>query len=132
MILLDTHVLLWYELGDRRLGTQARLVFENALQESQAAISAISFWEVGMQIQKGRLSLNLELDAWRRDVLEHGVVEIPVDGIISARAGLLADIHGDPADRLIVSTGLEGHQLLTADQRILDWPGNLSRIDARV
>jgi PIN domain nuclease of toxin-antitoxin system len=131
LILLDTHVLLWHERGDRRLGTQVRLVFENALQESQAAVSAISFWEVGMQIQKGRLALSLDLDAWRRDVLDHGVVELPVDGIISVRAGLLADMHGDPADRLIVSTALEGHELLTADERILDWPGNLSRIDAR-
>ncbi len=132
MILLDTHVLLWHERGDRRLGAKARLMFENALQESEAAISAISFWEVGMQILKGRMSLNLDLDAWRRDVLDHGMVEIPVDGIISARAGLLADMHGDPADRLIVSTALEGHHLLTADERILGWPGNLSRIDARI
>ena len=131
MILLDTHVLLWYERGDRRLGAQARRVFESALQEGDVAISAISFWEVGMQIQEGRLVLSLDLDAWRRDILDQGLVEIPVDGIISARAGLLADIHGDPADRLIVSTALEGHQLLTADERILDWPGNLSRTDAR-
>ena len=131
MILLDTHVLLWYERGDRRLGAQARRVFESALQDGDVAVSAISFWEVGMQIQKGRLVLSLDLDAWRRDLLEQGLVEIPVDGIISARAGLLADIHGDPADRLIVSTALEGHQLLTADERILDWPGDLSRTDAR-
>ena len=131
MILLDTHVLLWYERGDRRLGAQARRVFESALQDGDVAVSAISFWEVGMQIQKGRLVLSLDLDAWRRDILDQGLVEIPVDGIISARAGLLADIHGDPADRLIVSTALEGHQLLTADERILDWPGDLSRTDAR-
>lgn len=131
MILLDTHVLLWYERGDRRLGAQARRVFESALQEGDVAVSAISFWEVGMQIQKGRLRLSLDLDAWRRDLLDHGLLEIPVDGIISARAGLLANIHGDPADRLIVSTALAGHQLVTADERILDWPGDLIRIDAR-
>ena len=130
MILLDTHVLLWHERGDRRLGAQARLLFESGLQDGDAAVSAISFWEVGMQIQKGRLVLSLDLDAWRRDILDQGLVEIPVDGIISARAGLLADIHGDPADRLIVSTALEGHHLLTADERILDWPGDLSRTDA--
>ncbi len=40
-------------------------------------------------------------------------------------------MHGDPADRLIVATALGGHQLLTADQRILNWPGPLSRLDAR-
>ncbi len=132
MILLDTHVLLWQEQGDRRLGPQARLVFEDALQDGEAAVSAISFWEVGMQIQKGRLALSLDLGAWRRDMLDQGLVEISIDGIISARAGLLTDIHGDPADRLIVATALEGHQLVTADERILDWPGQLSRMNARL
>ena len=132
MILLDTHVLLWQEMGDRRLGPQARQLFESALQEGEATVSAISFWEVGMQIQKGRIALSLDLSAWRRDMLDQGLVEIPIDGIISARAGLLEDIHGDPADRLIVATALEGHQLVTADERILDWTGQLSRLDARI
>ena len=132
MILLDTHVLLWYEQGDRRLGTQARRVLETALQESQVAISSISFWEVGMRIQKGQIEFLLNLDTWRRDLLEQGLIEIPINGAIAIRAGLLSDLHGDPADRLIVATALEAHQLLTADRRILDWPGQLSRLDASV
>ena len=42
----------------------------------------------------------------------------------------LQDIHGDPADRLIVATALEGHRLVTADRGILAWPGRLSRLPA--
>ena len=56
--------------------------------------------------------------------------EIPVNGLIAARAGLLPDMHGDPADRLIVATALEGHQLITADERMLAWPGNLDCVRA--
>ena len=67
MILLDTHVLLWQERGDQRLGAQARRLLERALRENNLAVSAISFWEVGMRVQKGRLDLRLDLDAWRRD-----------------------------------------------------------------
>ena len=130
MILLDTHVLLWQEQGDRRLGLQSRRVVARALEEGQAAISSISFWEVGMRIQKGQLALRFDLDVWRRDLLEQGVNEIPVNGLIAARAGLLPDMHGDPADRLIVATALEGHQLITADERILTWPGNLDCVRA--
>ncbi len=132
MILLDTHVLLWQEMGDRRLGRQARQIFDSALQEGEAAVSAISFWEVAMRIQKGQLDLSLAISVWRRDMLDQGLIEIPIDGIIAARAGLLENIHGDPADRLIVATALEGHQLLTADEMILDWPGQLIRLNARV
>ena len=84
-----------------------------------------------MRVQKGRVDLGLDLDAWRRDLLDKGVIEIMVDGGIAARAGLLPDVQGDPADRIIIATALEGHQLVTADQRILDWPGSMSRLDAR-
>ena len=130
MILLDTHVLVWQEQGDRRLGRQARQAVARALAQGQAAVSAISFWEVGMRMQKGQIALRFELDAWRRDLLEQGVNEIPVNGLIAARAGLLPDLHGDPADRLIVATALEGHTLVTADERILAWPGTLDRLCA--
>ena len=131
MTLLDTHVLLWHELGNRKLGPQARRTFERALQAGDAAVSAISFWEVGMQVQKGRLDFRLDLDAWRRTLLQEGLVQIPVDGEIGIRANELAAFHGDPADRLVVATALVGgHQMVTADRRILEWPGPLRRLDA--
>jgi len=132
LIVLDTHVLLWYERGDRRLGPQARRTFESALQAGDAAVSAISFWEVGMQVGRGRLDFRLDLDAWRRDLMEQGLIEIPVDGRIACRAGLFDRMHGDPADRIIVATALDGHPLITADRRILDWPGPLDRLPATV
>ena len=130
MILLDTHVLLWHERGDRRLGRQARAQIQRSWSENEVAVSAISFWEVGMQVRKDRLGFHLDMDAWRRDLLGLGLVEVPVDGAIAARAGLLQDIHGDPADRLIVATALEGHRLVTADRGILEWSGRLSRLRA--
>ncbi len=84
-----------------------------------------------MQVRTGRLDLRLDVDAWRQDLLDQGLVEIPVDGRIAVRAGLLPNMHGDPADRLIVATALVGgHQLVTADRRILEWPGPLRRLDA--
>ena len=84
-----------------------------------------------MRAQKGRLDLGQELDSWREKVVRDGIVEIPVNGVIAARAALLTGLHGDPADRIIVATALEGHQLVTADVRILHWSGQLSRLDAR-
>lgn len=130
MILLDTHVLLWYESADPRMGLQARGVLESALQEDDAAVSAISFWEVGMQIRKGRMDLRIDLGVWRRDLLDNGLIEIPVDGDIGVHAGLLSDLHGDPAGRIIVATALRGHRLMTADRLILEWPGSINRLDA--
>ena len=130
MILLDTHTLWWHEEGNPKLGTRARRVIKRAFDENDAAVSPISFWEVAMRVQKSQLDFLSDVAAWRRDLLSQGLHEIPVDGGIAVRAGLLPDLHGDPADRLIVATALEGHQLLTADRRLLGWSGPLNRLDA--
>ena len=69
-----------------------------------------------------------DMRSWRATLLDDGLIEIPVDGDIGIRANSLVNFHADPADRIIVATALEGHQLVTADQRILDWPGNVMRL----
>lgn len=131
MILLDTHVLLWYRQGSLRLGSRAREFLDRAAINGEAAISAITFWELALLVGKGRISLPADVSAWRRLNLGQGLAEIPVNGDIGARAAALEGLPGDPADRIIVATAMEGHGLVTADQRILDWSGPVQRLDAR-
>ena len=130
MILLDTHVVLWMRLGDARLGPNARLEIDRAWQSGEVGVSAISFWEVALLKEKGRIRFPEDVSHWRRELLEQGVAEVAVNGAIAIRAVGLADLHADPADRLIVATALEGHRLVTADERILGWAGPLSRVRA--
>lgn len=130
MILLDTHVLIWLRQGSRRLGAVARRETEQAWRAGEAAVSAISFWEVALLHERGRMTLSRDIPSWRLQVLQAGLREIPVDGEIGIRAWNLDDFHRDPADRLIVATALGGHRLVTADRRILEWPGPLARIPA--
>lgn len=130
MILLDTQVMLWLRSGDPKLGRQARLAIDQAWRSDGVAVSAISFWEVGMLKEKGRLKFLEDVSMWRQEQLAQGMIEIPVDGDIGARAAELQNLHGDPADRIIVATALNGHRLVTSDRRILDWPGALNRLRA--
>ncbi len=130
MLLLDTVVLLWMIRDDRRFGSRARHAVNEAVVAGNAAVSAISFWEMGMLVRKGRVQLDLAVEALRRSLLDQGITEIPVTGDIALRAGLLDDIHGDPADRIIASTALEGHRLVTADRELLAWPGRIQRLRA--
>ena len=130
MILLDTQVLLWSRFGDARFGRRARQQIERAAREGDIAVSAVSFWEVAMLHDKGRLTLLRSVASWRQALLQEGLVEIPMDGEIGIRAATLPEFHADPADRLIVATALEGHRLVTADRRILDWSGHVNRLDA--
>lgn len=132
MILIDTHVLIWLDEGNSNLGEKARTLIDNALQERELAISAISFWETAMLVEKQRVWIKMDLDAWRVNLLEQGLRELPVHGGIALRAGKLNDFHGDPADRMIVSTALESSAtLITADEKILSWSKPLISCDAR-
>ena len=132
MILLDTHALIWLDQGSSKLGQIARRNADEALQERRLFVSAISFWEVAMLGQKDRVTLGRKLDYWRQSLVDLGLQEIAVDGSIGLAAGSLEDLHGDPADRIIVATALHGGaSLITADERILSWSGGLSCQDAR-
>ena len=131
LILLDTHALVWLDNGSSRLGDKARRALDRALAEDDLVVSAITFWEVGTLLRKGRLSLAMDLDSWRSELLRVGVTEISVNGEIGVKASALADFHADPADRIIVATALrEGAVICTADTRILEWAGPVQCRDA--
>ena len=80
---------------------------------------------------KGRLVLTLDLTAWRTGLIDDGLIELPVTGQIGIQAVSLEDFHRDPADRLIVATALDGHQLVTVDTKMLGCSGDISTFDAR-
>ncbi len=132
MLLLDTHVLVWLTEGNPRLGSNSLQQINRALVEEQLAVTSISFWEIAMLVEKQRLAIAMDLQVWRRDLLDHGIQEVFLHGRPALAAGSLENFHGDPADRMIVATALDlPATLVTADQKILDWPGLDTKIDAR-
>ena len=131
MILVDTHALIWLRTGDARLGAGARRALDDALRDEVLSVSAMTFWEIALLKSKGRLDFPEDVGLWRRELLGQGLAEIPVDGEIAIRANALPGLHADPADRIIVATAQAGHRLVTGDERILAWDGNLARLDAR-
>lgn len=132
MILLDTHTVIWMDQGDRRLRPALRERIEEALREEAVGVSTMSFWEVAMRIRKRQMDFIEDVEAWRQHLLDDGLIELPVTGPIAAQAGLLPDLHGDPADRIIIATALAGnHELATADRKILEWSGPLRKLSVR-
>jgi PIN domain nuclease of toxin-antitoxin system len=132
VLLLDTHVLIWLVEGDQSLGAKARARVEAAYAEDALAVSAASFWETARLLARGRLAFAVPLAAWRRAVLTLGVQEVPVTGDVAIEGGALPGFKGDAADRVIAATALHvGATLMTADPRVLAWPGPLARVDAR-
>ena len=131
MMVLDTHVLLWLRTGSDSLGLEARRLIEDAIRLGELAVSAISFWEVAVLQSNDRISFPEDVALWRAELLDQGLMEIPVDGDTAVRAIRLPGLPPDPADRIIVAAAQAGNRLVTADRRILEWHGQLSKVDAR-
>jgi PIN domain nuclease of toxin-antitoxin system len=125
VIVLDTHVLIWWVNGDKRLSQKALKTIEKELRgEGQVMISAISAWEIAMLVEKSRLALTMDIDDWLKTVASiEGVSFVPVDNDLAVQSVRLpGKFHPDPADRLIVA--LARHHsvpLLTADAKIRDY-----------
>lgn len=113
MLLLDTHALVWLIMSSPRLGKRARR------QAARGAhVSAITFWELEMLAEAGRVRLGMTVAEARDIVLGTNITEIPINGVIAMTAARLGT-HGDPGDRFVVATALiHGATLMTADARI--------------
>lgn len=117
--------------NDAALGPIARREIESAWRAGRVAVSAISFWEAAMLAERGRIALPVSVEKWRSDWLEAGLVEISLDGRIALLSCRLEGFHRDPADRFIVATAMDRNlPLVSADQQILGWNGNLARLNA--
>ena len=123
MIVLDTHAWIWWVSDPAKLSrkTQAALHYATTI-----GICPISCWEIATKVTQGKLTLDRELRVWMRQALARpGVTLIPISPDIAITAGQLGQqgFHGDPADRLIVSSALQlGVELITKDRNIRTFP----------
>lgn len=121
MILLDTHIWLWWLLGDGALSRSERAALDNLAASNFLTVSWVSIWETEMLERKGRIELLPNLREWigfatRPDVVT--VLSADTEVVLTQRE-LPEQFHGDPADRLITATSiLSGYPLATHDSRI--------------
>ena len=121
------------DTNDPALGRLARETLDEAQANTDVAVSAITFREVSMLAAKRRIAHPILVAPWRDELLRSGVIELVVDGAIAVAANQLDGLPGDPADRFIVATAIaHDATLLTADRRLLDWSGEVARLDARL
>jgi PIN domain nuclease of toxin-antitoxin system len=120
LILLDTHIWVRWLLPDHPL--PARLVHQIEAAES-VAVCAISCWEVGMLVERGRLSLPLPVSAWITEAsVGSGVEILPLDCVPAHNAAALPQHHRDPADRLIIAAAIQlDATLISLDDRFPDY-----------
>lgn len=107
-----------------RFSEKGSTLIRQAAAHDSLLVSVISVWEVALLDMKGRVRLNLPCHEWVKRALDvpglHLVGLSPEIAIDSTR--LPGQLHGDPADRILVATAARlGARLMTADRRLIEY-----------
>lgn len=109
-LLLDTHVVLWWQTDDRRLKAKAREAIATA---AIVWVSAVSAWEASIKLVGGRLRLN---EPFPLLVRTNQFTELPITLQHADRYAALPRHHPDPFDRLLIAQAIiEKATLVTHD-----------------
>ena len=124
MIVLDTHIWVWWTLGLPQLReAQRRAISEN--EEDRIGICSFSCWEIAKLVQADRLRLPVDLSECFEPFLQYpGTVLLDLTPAIAIESNRLpGDFHRDPADQIVVATArLHQCSLVTSDNRIRRYP----------
>ena len=122
MILLDTHVWLFWVNDDRELISKKALTAINRAESF--GVSVISCWEIAMLVAKQRLAFNMDVQDWVNQASKYpGIRLIGLDAEVAVLSTRLpGNFHGDPADRMIVATCMKHNvPLISKDKTIRSW-----------
>ena len=119
-LLLDTHILLWWVGGDRRLPKDAAAAA--AAADADVAVSAVSIWEIAIKRALGRV--DVELDELTDAIIADGFSELPLRFAHSVQLAKLPRHHDDPFDRMLIAQCIaDGRRLVTRDDAIFRYRG---------
>ena len=123
LLLLDTHCWIWAQLGlIQQLSRAALESIRNAESGGNLRISVISIWELAMLEHKGRVALPMNVRSWVDQALtKPGIAVAPLTAeIMIESVHLPGEMHGDPADRMLVATArVLGATLATKDAHLI-------------
>jgi len=125
VILLDTHVWVWWLAQPGHLSKAARQAIQRSLSAEGVGISSFSVWELALLVQRKRLDLSIDLVEWVAETERvPGVTFHSVDNSIALQSVSLPGVfHPDPADRILVATARHlGATLITGDAKIRAYP----------
>jgi PIN domain nuclease of toxin-antitoxin system len=118
-LLLDTHIWIWSLLDPPRLTRRVAKALEK--KDSELWLSPISIWEFLILVEKGRISLDSDVEEWLERAFQAAPLrEAPLTYQVALETNKLRLQHRDPADSFLVATArVFGLTLVTADDRLI-------------
>lgn len=99
--LIDTHVLLWYLMGDSRISQETKNKIES--ERNSIYLSNASLWEITIKLSIGKLRINGTLSDLKEFLKDKGFLILDFDFDDLETLLTLPFHHQDPFDRLIIS-----------------------------
>jgi PIN domain nuclease of toxin-antitoxin system len=123
VILIDTHILLWWQENDDSLRQEYRDILDQNNDEF-IAISTATLMEIICLYDRGRIILPESVEQWLLKITSNKrLLVIPISSRIAVEAFRLpGDFHKDPADRIIVASArILNCSVMTQDNKILKY-----------
>ena len=121
-VLLDTHTLLWWLDGDRRLSRRARHTI--GAETTTVLVSAASAWEITTKVRIGKLPGAMDVAADVAGCLaQQRFDSLDITVLHAQRAGRLPGSHRDPFDRMLIAQAQIEDLTIVTNDRIFDTYG---------
>ena len=121
-VLLDTHALLWFALGDDRLPERARDTID--ITANGVLVSAASAWEIATKHRIGKLpEAGPFVPDWQVTLEKLQFEDLPVTAEHALRAGLMTLANRDPFDRMILAQALLENAVVVSNEHAWDVTG---------
>jgi PIN domain nuclease of toxin-antitoxin system len=121
-LLADTHILIWTAEGT--LPGKAVPYIEDP--DNIILFSPVSIWEAVIKRALNRPDFQIDPLVLYHGLLRNGYTELAVTSRHALAVGALPLIHKDPFDRLLIAQArMEGAVLLTSDETVTKYPGQI-------
>ena len=121
-LLLDTHALLWFYLGDPQLSRPAQ---DSIIDPHNIKlISPASYWEIAIKLSIQKYTLQVSYDEFIQEaVFDNGFEILPIEPRHTGALISLTFHHKDPFDRMLIAQAtVEGIPIVSVDSKFDPYP----------
>lgn len=121
IMLLDTHVVLWWATLDKRLSATAKKAIAD--EDSEVYVSAATAWEIAIKVRLGKLDWPDRSGTVNAYVISQGFRPLPISLEHAEIAGRLRIAHKDPFDRMLIAQAQAEDMWLVSNEDLFDAAG---------